>query len=104
MSKETQFKPGQSGNPKGRPRGSKNKLSQMYIGDLYELWQEKGKDALELLMDTDVSTFCRIIASLVPKDIDIHADIEARVTNPITVKFIESDKGKDEPVALQSVG
>jgi len=28
----TQFKPGQSGNPKGRPQGSRNKLSENFFG------------------------------------------------------------------------
>ena len=31
----TQFKPGQSGNPKGRPQGSRNKLSEDFLADLH---------------------------------------------------------------------
>jgi hypothetical protein len=30
----TQFKPGQSGNPKGRAKGSRNKLSENLLSDL----------------------------------------------------------------------
>lgn len=30
------FKPGQSGNPRGRPRGARNKLGEEVLADLYE--------------------------------------------------------------------
>jgi len=37
--------PGQSGNPKGRPKGSRNKLSEDFFRDLCEAWQAMGKAA-----------------------------------------------------------
>ena len=40
------WKPGQSGNPKGRPQGSRNKLSEEFFRDLCDAWQAFGKPAL----------------------------------------------------------
>jgi Family of unknown function (DUF5681) len=39
------FKPGQSGNPAGRPLGSRNKLSEAFLADFYQVWQERGIEA-----------------------------------------------------------
>ena len=37
------WKPGQSGNPKGRPQGSRNKLSEDFLADLHDAWLAFGK-------------------------------------------------------------
>jgi len=49
-SKDTQFKAGQSGGP-GRPKGSKNKLAESYLHDLYEHYLEHGKEAIQWLFE-----------------------------------------------------
>jgi hypothetical protein len=66
----TQFKPGQSGNPKGRPQGSRNKLSEDFVADLHEAWLAFGKPALVTLAWTDPSTFVRMVASLIPRELE----------------------------------
>ncbi len=38
-----QFKPGQCGNPNGRPKGSRNKMGKGFIQDLSKHWQEHGE-------------------------------------------------------------
>ena len=53
------WKPGQSGNPKGRPQGSRNKLSEQFLADLHASWQVFGRPALMTAAITDPVSFVR---------------------------------------------
>ena len=65
------YKPGQSGNPKGRPKGSRNKLSEDFFRDLSEAWTAFGKPALMTAALTHPLEFVRVVAQLMPKDVDV---------------------------------
>ncbi len=75
------WEPGQSGNPKGRPTGSRNKLSETFLADMYETWQEKGKEALGRMIEEKPGDFVRVVASLMPKDIKVSTDPWADVSD-----------------------
>ena len=62
------WKPGQSGNPVGRPKGSRNKLSEDFFRDLCDAWQAFGKPALETMAMLYPVEFVRLVASLMPKE------------------------------------
>jgi len=47
------WKPGQSGNPAGRPVSSRQKISERLLADLADVWAEHGKDVLERLAKDD---------------------------------------------------
>jgi hypothetical protein len=63
------WKPGQSGNPAGRPVGSRNKLSDAVFADIKADWDEHGPEAIARVRMTDPSTYFRVVASLMPKDV-----------------------------------
>ena len=61
------LRPGQSGNPAGRPKGSRNKLSEAFLRDFCALWEELGDEALRRMAAEDPSTFVRAAVALIPK-------------------------------------
>jgi Family of unknown function (DUF5681) len=64
----TRFKPGQSGNPAGRPKGSKHKIQEAFLRDFLTVWEEGGIDAIRTMARDDPSAFVRVAGNLLPKE------------------------------------
>jgi hypothetical protein len=60
----------------GRKKGSRNKLGEAFISDLFELWQRVGPEALATMHKEDNSGFVRVCAALLPKEIDATLSVE----------------------------
>ncbi len=80
---DTQFKKGQSGNPKGRKKGSKNKLTKAWLKGLQADFLPNEAQVFKDLRENDLSTYARLIAALVPKDLDVQH------TGTINVKVVD---------------
>jgi hypothetical protein len=94
----TPFPPGVSGNPAGRPRGSRGKLSEDFLQDLHAAWNAHGIQALERCAMEEPSQFCKLIANLLPRDVNLNLTPDLDVAD-FTTKFRNAVQllGNDPP-------
>lgn len=68
------WQPGQSGNPKGRPIGSRHKLEEAFLADLAKDWSENGAEAVAAAREKDPMGYVKTVASLMPKQVEAVAE------------------------------
>src|SRR5262249_19837055 len=62
------WQPGQSGNPAGRTRGSRNALSEEVICALLRDFRQHGQKAVARVRQTQPAAYLQILASLAPRE------------------------------------
>jgi hypothetical protein len=68
------FKPGQSGNPKGRSKGSRNKLGEAFVSALHDDFVEYGPATIAKVRQEDPAAYVRVCASILPKELNVRVD------------------------------
>ena len=86
------FKPGQSGNPAGRPAGSKNKLTENILFDLAEFYEKEGKDLIRRVRDENPAVLLQGLLKLIPKDISLNVSggVEVELTTDQRTRIAEA--------------
>lgn len=68
---DLKFKPGESGNPAGRPRGARSKLGEAFIADMLADWSEHGQAAIATVRQGDPTQYVKVVASILPKEVNV---------------------------------
>jgi hypothetical protein len=71
ISKPTQWKPGRSGNPNGRPLGTRQAFSAGFHRDLAEVWAKSGKNAMIWTAENQPAVFFTTCARILPSDVKL---------------------------------
>jgi hypothetical protein len=65
------FRPGQSGNPGGKPLRARNGLSGRFLNDLADDFDEYGRAAIVACREQSLARYVAIVASLLPKELQL---------------------------------
>jgi hypothetical protein len=79
----------------GRPPGSRNKLSEEFIADLHESWKTLGKPALLAAAWTDPVAYVRVVASLMPRELEATITTVTKRMSDAQLEAIIAEGGLD---------
>lgn len=68
---DTRFKPGQSGNPAGKPKGSRHALGEAFVKALHDDFAAHGVSVIEAVRREKPDQYMKVVASLLPKEFKI---------------------------------
>jgi hypothetical protein len=60
----------------GRKVGSRNRLGEQFITDLYQEWSNSGAEALKKMATEEPGAFVKVVASILPRELDATLTVE----------------------------
>lgn len=73
-SEKGQFVPGHTGFGGGRPKGSRNKLGEKFIDDMYADWKENGVKAIKDVREQKPDAYLKVVASILPRELNVNVN------------------------------
>lgn len=70
------FQQGQSGNPNGRPKGARQKLTSVFLNAVAEDFAAHGMEAIAAVRKRDPACYLKIVSNLVPRDLVLQRERE----------------------------
>ena len=83
------WKPGQSGNPKGRPKNARQTLSDKFLAAMLLAWEDQGKSAIDRVIEERPHEFIKAVAAILPKEMTIRTEpVQELSDDDLTIALI----------------
>jgi Family of unknown function (DUF5681) len=94
------FTIGTSGNPDGRPKGSRNKLTETFLDTVAKDFAENGAEAIARVRLEEPVMYLKMVRSLVPRELIAKREQEpdldySQLTDVEIVELIEAEKRRN---------
>lgn len=101
--KTGRFLTGNSGG--GRPQGTRSKLGEAFLAELFEDWQANGKDVIEKVRQEKPDVYLKTIASILPRENNVTIDPCAEMSDEQLIKRLRELDEEIRPLLdLELVG
>jgi len=98
------FKPGQSGNPAGRPKGARHKLGQAFLEAMLADFEEHGATVIQHVRTTKPDVYLRTVASILPQEVNVRVEPFEDMTDDQLRKHAERLLAELGPIAAFASG
>jgi hypothetical protein len=85
-----QWQPGESGNPAGRPKGSRNRISEKFLDAFAKDFDEHGEGVIQTVRTERPHDYLKIAASLLPKRMELEDGLWAKDPREMTDDELEA--------------
>jgi hypothetical protein len=82
------FGPGNNANPKGRPKGSRNKLGEEFVAALQRDFEAHGEKVIETVRIDKPDQYLKVIASILPKELNVNTNARGDMSDDELVGVI----------------
>ena len=92
---------GQSGNPRGRPLGTRHKISEVFLKDLLDDYAEHGAKAIVKLRENHPGRYIELIAKLLPQYKVVDVDGTISLLDLLVELDADDQPGEDQDEPLR---
>ena len=106
------YKPGQSGNPAGRPVGARARITEKFLSELQSYFEKEGPGLLERAGQESPAALVAVYAKLLPKESHIEissgnvltltADQRTRIAEEWLISQMENDPIEGEAIRIET--
>lgn len=74
----------------GRPKGSRNKLGEAFLDDMFADWEAHGKEAIARTRDEKPEQYLKVVASILPRELNVNVNEVDSLTDDELIERIRA--------------